>query len=125
MSRSDIHPQAVGVYLAYPTSETLKPIYRKLKTHVNSEHTKVGITSLSFASREREYKNTFQREVEFIRLAEVPVDRLAEVEAAVLLELGTRYARVGRAREWFQTKDREAIEAAVLEVVARVLQRGV
>ncbi len=125
MSRRDIHPQAVGVYLAYPTSETLKPIYRKLKTHVNSEHTKVGIASLSFASREREYKNTFQREVEFIRLAEVPVDRLAEVEAAVLLELGTRYARVGRAREWFQTKDREAIEVAVLEVVARVLQRDV
>ena len=125
MNQQAIHPSAVGVYLAYPTSEVLKPIYRKLKTQVNSAHTKVGITTQSFALREREYKNTFQREVVFMRVAEVPVSRIPEVETAILLELGSKYRRVGRAREWFKSSDREAIQAAVVSIVARVLRDGI
>ncbi len=120
MSHTEIGPQCVGVYLAYPTSETLKPIYRKLKTLVNSSHTKVGITTQSFAAREREYQRTFNREVVFVRLAEVPAERLVEIEGAILSALQSRFSRVGRAREWFDTTDRESIRAEVSAVIARL-----
>lgn len=117
MPNAEIGPQCVGVYMAYPTTEQLKPIYRKLKTLVNNSHTKVGITTQSFAAREREYQNTFNREVVFIRLAEVPVHLIPEIESAVLARLCSRYATVGRAREWFDTMDRESVRAEVLSVV--------
>jgi hypothetical protein len=122
MLETTIQSHAIGVYLAYPTAPVLKPIYRKLKTQVNDEHTKVGVTRVSFAVREREYKNTFQQEVKFVRLVEVPAHRLAEVEAAILYELGARYQRVGKAREWFHSKEHTEIAATVLAVVCRVLQ---
>ena len=40
-----------GVYLAYPTTSVLKPVYRGYKAQVNDMHTKVGITEDSFSSR--------------------------------------------------------------------------
>lgn len=111
--------------MAYPTTSVLKPIYRKLKTQVNDQHTKVGITTDSFAIREREYKNTFQGEVVFVPLAEAPATRLAEIENLLLVELKSRYQRVGQAREWFNTTDRDEISKIALAVVTGVLGHGV
>jgi hypothetical protein len=112
------------VYIAYPTTSVLKPIYRKLKTHVNDEHTKVGITTDSFAAREREYRNTFQGEIVFVPLAEAPASRLTEIEKLLLGELCVRYERVGRAREWFNTRDREEISKIVLAIVGGAMSNG-
>ena len=116
---------STGVYMAYPTASELKPIYRKLKTQVNNQHTKVGITTDSFAIRGREYRNTFQGEVVFTPLVEVPAGRLADIETLLLVELCSRYQRVGRAREWFDTTDREEISKLVIAVVSGVLRNGV
>lgn len=110
-----------GVYIAYPTTVVAKPIYRGLKTQVNCAHTKVGITIASFAARKRDYLNTFGGEVEFLPIIAVPAERLAQVEREILLEMNARFARVGRATEWFNTADREAMRTVVLEVARRVL----
>ena len=118
MGVSRISRSSTGVYMAYPTTSVLKPIYRKLKTQVNDQHTKVGITTDSFAIREREYRNTFQGEVVFTPLAEVPASRLAEIEKLLLVKLCSRYQRVGRAREWFNTTDREEISRIVVAIVS-------
>jgi hypothetical protein len=116
-----ISPKGIGIYMAYPTSPAPKPIYRRLKTVVNDQHTKVGKTRDAFEKRAREYRNTFNREVEFVPLVEVALDYLDAVEAAVLLEIGRRYSRVGRAAEWFDTADRQAIAELVRQVVAQVV----
>ena len=112
-----IDRSATGVYIAYPTTEVLKPIYRLLKTQVNSAHTKVGITTDSFAIREREYMRTFHGEVRFVPVIVVPATRLVVVEQALLRELCTRYSRVGRSREWFHTVDRDGIAQLIVEIV--------
>jgi hypothetical protein len=122
---SRISRSSTGVYMAYPTTSVLKPIYRKLKTQVNDQHTKVGITTDSFATREREYRNTFQGEVVFVPLAEAPASRLNKIEALLLVELSAKYQRVGHAQEWFDTTDRDEISRIVLAVVSRVLSNGV
>jgi len=119
-----VNLSSTGVYMAYPTTAVLKPIYRKLKTQVNDQHTKVGITTDSFAIRGREYRNTFQGEVVFAPLVEAPASRLAEIEALLLTELCSRYQRVGRAREWFDTTDRKEIQALVIAIVDGVLSNG-
>lgn len=116
--------QATGIYIAFPTTPVLKPIYRKLKTQVNDQHTKVGITVSSFASREREYRNTFQGEVMFMPLAEIPVHRLPAIEAMLLVEMTTRFQRVGRAREWFATTERDTVMDVVRSVVRRAMDEA-
>ena len=104
--------------MAFPTTERLKPIYRSLKTQVNSSHTKVGITTDSFAVREREYKETFGGEVKFVRLVAIASSELATFEALLLREMHARYRNVGHAREWFDTDAREEIAALVLQLAA-------
>ena len=106
-----------GVYIAFPTSETMKPIYRGSKTKVNSRHTKVGITTDSFATRGSGYAKTFDGEVTFTRLAAVPANRLKALEDRILATVARRFHRVGSAREWFDTDDREAITEIVLGVI--------
>ena len=113
---SAVNRSRTGIYMAFPTVPVLKPIYRKLKTQVNNQHTKVGITTDSFANREREYKKTFNQEVEFIPLVEVPSERLHQIESVLLFALTKRYAKVGRAREWFNTTDRETIAEMVMSI---------
>ena len=113
----------IGVYLAYPTSSQLKRIDRNLQTRVNHSHTKVGKTSSSFQVRRAYYEKVFGGEVRFEPLAEVPPERMAEVEREVLHRLSLRYSRVGHAREWFSTDDREAIASIVRDAVAEVLAR--
>ena len=125
LGTSRVHRSSTGVYLAYPTTSVLKPIYRKLKTQVNDQHTKVGITIDSFAIREREYRNTFQNELVFVPLVEAPANRLPEIEKLLLVELRSRYSRVGKAREWFDSTDRNEIAKVVLSVVRTVLKNGV
>lgn len=47
---------------------------------VNDQHTKVGITKKSFASRCKGYIDNFDNKVNFIPLAIVPSDQLDEAE---------------------------------------------
>lgn len=98
-----------GVYIAYPTSEVLKPTYRKHKTLVNCQHTKIGITVSSFHSRWTEYSRTFDGEVAFHRLIELNGADIHAFERHLLAEMNARYAKSGSAREWFHTTERDAI----------------
>ena len=109
---------STGIYIAYPTTAELKPIYRGLKTKVNHSHTKVGITVKSFQSRGREYHSTFGGEVEFTPIAEVPADKLLGMEKIILIRLREKYRTVGNATEWFDTDDREAVIAIVMSALA-------
>jgi len=112
---------ASGIYLAYPTSPVMARTYKDHHTWVNHEHTKIGRAS-RFILRENSYIKTFQGEVEFFRLVELPVEKLGLAEAMLKLELSKRYARSGRASEWFATRDRDAI-ADIVWRVARTVSR--
>lgn len=96
-----------GIYIAFPTSRVMKSIYRpkNYKTLVNDQHTKVGITKKSFASRRKGYVDNFDNHVNFIPLAIVHHDQLDVAESAVLGAINEKYKRVGRAREWFHTHE--------------------
>ena len=106
---ADVNAQSTGVYLAYPTTEVLKPAYRGHKTLVNMAHTKVGITVSSFRRRWLEYRRTFGGEVAFHPLFELPVPELSAYEARLLTEMLRRFPKSGSAREWFFTTERDSI----------------
>jgi hypothetical protein len=108
-----ISKTSTGVYIAYPTSVELKPIYRGYKTIVNSEHTKVGIAQRSFESREHGYVAVFQSEVKFFPILELPATQLPEFKAQLIAHLRSKYSRSGPAREWFHTTERQAIAELV------------
>ena len=112
-----------GIYLAYPTTPELKPIYPCYKTLVNGEHTKLGIARRSFHDRERQYMRTFQGEVLFHPVLEMAPAHLSEFEARVLAQLTQRYPKSGRAREWFHTAERQAIAELVMRL-HQVFHRG-
>ena len=109
-----------GVYIAYPTSPILKSIYRpkNYKIMVNDQHTKVGIAKDSFASRRKGYVGNFDNEVEFIPIAVVPLEQLIEAERHILSAVRNKYTRVGRAREWFNTPERQRIVEIVVATLA-------
>lgn len=119
------YPQAknsldgTGIYLAFPTSSMLKSIYpqKQYKTMVNDQHTKVGIAKDSLRARKRNYLNAFDNEVKFVPIAFVEQEFLEFIEDLILLELRSRFSRVGKSREWFHTSDRQK----VIEIVSKVL----
>ncbi|MEA1051904.1 hypothetical protein U5801_19135 [Lamprobacter modestohalophilus] len=105
--------ECTGLYIAFPTSPTLKPIYAGYKTLVNNQHTKVGIARDSFMARKQSYVGTFEGEVEFWPIVEVAREQLKGVEDQLLARLSQRYTKVGRAREWFNTTDRAEIRLMI------------
>ncbi len=111
-----------GIYIAYPTSVVLKSIYRpkNYKTQVNDQHTKVGIAKESFGARRMGYVGNFDGEVEFVPIVRIELDRLIEAEQAVLAAVRAEYKRVGRAREWFHTVDRERVKEIVFETLKSI-----
>ncbi len=109
----EIASSTTGVYLVHPTSYEAKPIYRGYKTVVDCHDTKVGITKSSFAVREAQYGRTFRSEVAFFPLLTVAPEQLVQLERLLLGELKARYAKSGRAREWFRTTERQAIAELV------------
>lgn len=108
--------------MAYPTTDILKPIYRGLKTKVNSSHTKVGITTDSFKKRGSEYSKTFDGEVKFLPLADIQPELLADLERKILSALCARFSKVGSAREWFDTNDHDSVSEIVLRVVSENIE---
>ena len=106
-----------GIYMAYPTSEILKPIYRGYKTKVNRHHTKVGRSKDPLSTRAGHYKNTFDGEVVFEPLANFEIHDLEQIESAIKAKLRTEFRNVGRAREWFDTSDHETVRSMVMEVI--------
>lgn len=113
----DIDMELTGSYMAYPTTTELKPTYRKHKSMVNLNHTKVGITTDCFRKRSNEYHRTFNNEVNFIPLLAMPADELALIEGEILNALRNKYNNVGRTREWFDTSDREDIVQIISQIV--------
>ena len=109
---------ATGVYIAYPTSAILRPIYRGYTTKVNNQHTKVGIAQDSFSARRRSYLGTFDGEVTFTPIAEIPAGDLPAAESKILAAIGARFQRVERAQEWFATDDRQTIVEITLRALA-------
>lgn len=108
-----------GIYIAFPTSSKLKSIYpqKQYKTMVNDQVTKIGIAKDSLRARKRNYLKTFDNEVEFVPIAFVEQEFLEFIEDRILLELRSRFSRVGKSREWFHTSDRQK----VIEIVSKVL----
>ena len=100
-----------GIYIAFPTTDVLKSIYKpkKYKTKVNDQHTKVGIAKDCFAARRKGYVTNFDNEVQFIPVVSISISELEEAERLVLNRLCQEFQRVGRAREWFNTNDRDKI----------------
>jgi hypothetical protein len=104
-----ISNSSTGIYIAYPTTDTLKRTYRGHKSFVNSRHTKVGITKDSFRSRQSEYMRTFDGEIKFIPLAAISPADLPALETVILTKIRRIFSTVGNTREWFDTQDRESI----------------
>lgn len=100
-----------GIYIAYPTTEEMKSIYKpkNYKTLVNNQHTKVGIAKDSFNSRSKGYYSNFDNEVVFTPLVIIEKEHLKAIENTILNEIEKEYRKVGRAREWFNTTNRERI----------------
>ena len=107
-----------GIYLAWPTSPTWKPIYTGSKTEVNDTCSNVGIASDSFAVRKGSYRGTFHGEVEFIPLAIVAdPNELTRVWQNLLDRIHAEFDRVGQARQWFHTEDRARMKEIVRDVL--------
>ena len=111
--------ESTGIYMAFPTTKKLKPTYRKHKSMVNDQHTKVGITVKSFRERSGEYNRTFDGEVDFVPLLVMDPNELAFIEKEILTALRSEFGNVGRTREWFDTTDRERISEIVQQVTGR------
>jgi len=109
-----------GIYIAFPTSRVMKSIYRpkNYKTMVNEQHTKVGITKNSFKSRRKGYIDNFDNQVNFIPIAIVHPDQLNKAETSILAVIREKYKRVGRAREWFHTQNRDDLVELILTTLA-------
>lgn len=109
---------ATSVYVAFPTSCELVPIYPGYTTLVSSDHAKVGIAMKSFESRKVQYRRTFQSGVSFFPILELPSSELRAFESRFLPILCERFHRSGRAREWFRTVDRQGIAEVVWQMHA-------
>lgn len=107
---------ASGIYIAYPTTPQLKPTYRGHKTLVNDQHTKVGVATKDFVSREDEYMRTFQSDVAFYPVLACDPSILPALEARILHAMRSRYPLSGTAREWFRTTDRQAVADLIWEL---------
>jgi hypothetical protein len=106
----DYLKKKIGIYIAYPTTSELKLIDAGLKTKVNNNHTKIGKTENGFAGREKNYMKTFDNEVEFYPIIIFEKkDDLRMAEDKIKSCLKGVYKRVGHAREWFDTDDRESV----------------
>lgn len=110
---------STGIYIAYPTSATLKSIHppKNYKTKVNNSHTKIGIAKDSFKARKTSYFRDFDNEVEFIPVAKIAENQLEQVEKAILEKVKMRYKKVGYAREWFDTDNRNEILQLISEIL--------
>lgn len=59
---------------------------------------------------------TFDGDVEFLPVAVIDTLHLESIEQVILANLCELFGRVGRAREWFDTTDREAFLRVIKEV---------
>ena len=111
--------EKIGIYIAYPTSSELKPIYYKFKTKVNNNHTKVGKCEIGFLGREKNYQKTFDKEVEFHPIVILKKVEDLDVEKDVIDVLKEKYKKVGFAIEWFDTNDHESVIKIIVDVVKK------
>ncbi len=117
LPKASINWQSTGLYIAYPTTKILKPIYPGYATKVNHAHTKIGIAKDSFFARKNSYISIFGGEVQFIPIIEINKDILPALEQKIINGLLQRFRRVGRAREWFETADRYQVYAIVMNII--------
>ena len=110
-----------GIYLAHPTSPELKSIYKAkdYKTKVNNQHTKIGKADSSFAKAMSRYRSSFDGEIKFIPIASMDKQALGIVEDAIKVEMNSRFKRLGRSREWFDTDDRKQVRDVILQVILK------
>ncbi len=108
-----------GIYIVYPTSSTLKSIYKSkdYKTKVNDQHVKVGIAKESFRSRKSGYLGNFDNEVEFLPFILMRQEFLENAEKKVIAAICTKFSRVGYSREWFNTTNIQE----VAKIIAKTL----
>jgi hypothetical protein len=110
-----------GIYLVYTKSSKLQSIYKQknYKTLVNNQHTKIGITQNSFASRKKTYEANFGSDLVFKELIILDKKHLKNIEDEILNKLKLEFNKVGRSREWFDTTDRDRIIEIVRDVLSK------
>jgi len=114
-----IDMNSTGIYIAYPTTSTLKSIHppKNYKTKVNNSHTKIGIAKRSFSARKMNYMEDFDNELNFIPIVKIDRVHLEEVENTILSSIRKRYKTVGYAKEWFDTDNRDEIIQLIVDAV--------
>ena len=120
MKRQSINEET-GIYLVYTKSSELQSIYKakNYKTQVNNQHTKIGITKNSFASRKKNYEANFGSYLVFKELIILDKKYLKDVEGEILNKLKQEFNKVGRSREWFDTSDRDRIIQIVRDILSK------
>ena len=113
--------EETGIYLVYTKTTKLQSIYKakNYKTQVNNQHTKIGITKNSFASRKKTYEANFGSDLVFKALIILDKKYLKNVEDEIINKLKQEFNKVGRSREWFDTTDR----GRIIEIVRDVLSK--
>ena len=101
-----------GIYIAFPTTSLLQSIYKpkNYKTKVNHLHTKIGITIDNFKNRSKCYYDNFGPEFIFTPLFIIEDNQeILSGEKKMLEAIKQKFKRQGRAREWFDTTERNLI----------------
>lgn len=106
-----------GIYVAYPTSQTLKVTYKNAKTKVNDQHTNVGSTSDSFKSRRKGYQETFHKEVEFFPVVFLDKELVDRAHNLILDALHQHFKKVGQSDTWFETPDHQNVLAIIIKTM--------
>ena len=112
-----------GIYIAFPTTSLLQSIYKpkNYKTKVNHLHTKVGITIDNFKNRSKCYYDNFGSEFIFAPLFIIENNQeILSVEKKILEAIKQKFKRQGRAREWFNTTERNLI----INIITQILKEN-
>jgi len=106
----------VGLYIAYPTSSTLKYVFKvkSYKGMVNEKHTKIGVTTRNFGDRKKQYLHSFDNEVVFKPVAIIPVESICKVDSIVLTEIKKEFNIVPNTRKWIETSNHQKIIEIIL-----------
>ncbi len=112
----------VGLYIAYPTSSTLKSVFKEksYKGMVNEKHTKIGKTTRNFGDRKKQYLHSFDNEVVFKPIAIISVKNISKVDSIILAEIKKEFNVVPNTRKWFDTSN----HLKIIEIILTSLEKS-
>jgi hypothetical protein len=111
----------VGLFIAYPTSSTMKSIFspKGYKATVNRQHTKIGITKRGFKETlARNFVKTFDGQVEILPVALIAPEYLDGAKAKVRKALSQRFPIVDETKDWFHSSDHNKFKDIIGKTLA-------